>query len=208
MPDFFLDSCLFLAYAYPHESWHTRAVAFFNSDKSRHTGTRVKREIENRLHRRKKLYIDLMTHLGRNATPNEFVSAVLNNNDLRHFQEILATIPAATIPEIVTYFRDKAEITRKGVEEAFSKTNAELIQCYDDEACVVLIQTLVVNRSDAEVLMDAFRWSEDHPATFATTDMTDIIHNREQVIAALKRHSFLEQAEALPLDIKHLGEIP
>jgi hypothetical protein len=209
MPDFFLDSCLFLAYGYPHEHWHSGAVDFFNSNKIRYTGRRVKREIETRLRRRRQLYIDLMAHLGRGLPPSMFVSTILNANDIRHFRGILATIPAATIPEITAYFRDKAEITKKGVEEAFGKTNPELVQCRDDEEpCVVLIQTLIANRSDAEILVDAFCWSEAHPATFATLDTTDVVHNRPQVTAALKRYRLLEQTERLTLDIRHLGEIP
>ena len=207
MPDFFLDSCIFFAYAYPHEPWHATCVTFFESRHNRYTGVRVRTEIEVRLKRRRQLYIDMVKHISIGCSPQEFVSSTIKNpNDLRHFKGILSNLTTEERADLVTYFRDKAEITKKGIEEAIGKINRHLVECTEDPMCVAVVETLVTNRADAQILVDALCWSETHPATFTTLDSTDIMYNKTRLISAICRYKLIDRAN-LSLGIAHIGDV-
>ena len=207
MPDFFLDSCIFFAYAYPHEPWHVACSTFFNSRRKRFTGLRVKEEINIRMKRREKLYKDLAKYISDRGSPQEFISTVIKNkNDLRHFQDLLASVSNQSKIELVTYFRDKAEITKMGIADALTKVDADLIKRTDDPMFMAVIEAMITNRSDAQILVDALCWSETHPITFMTLDVTDVIGNRTHIVRAICNYKLVDPADLL-LDIKHIGEI-
>lgn len=207
MTAFFLDSCIFFAYAYPHENWHDGCFAFLQGNYNRFSGQRVKSEIDIRLSKRKWIYSDLVNYLARGQTPEQFMSDKLtNSNDIRHIREILSEVGSQSLPDVLTYLRDKNAITRLGINEAFGRINHPLVDRANDETCVNLIEVLITNRSDAEILVDALYFSETHPLTFTTLDSTDITRNKNQIIRAIRRYKLLDVQEELPFEIKHLGE--
>jgi len=209
MADFFLDTCVFFAYAYPHENWNRECVHFFESNYRRFTGQRVKSEINKRLRKRRQLYIDLAAHLDRGGNPDEFIaSPKMNPNDRQHFESQLSILRGKPKADVLTYLRDKDRITRKGISEAFRRIQRPLIAMSYDPLCENIVQALVENRSDAQILVDALVWSEKRSvSTFVTLDWTDIIKNRTRIIRALCRYKMIVSPQNFPLSIKHVIEI-
>lgn len=209
MAHFFLDTCVFFAYAYPREKWNTKCVHFFESNYRRFTGERVRSEINNRLRKRRQLYIDLAAHLDRGGNPDEFIaSPKMNANDRRHFESQLSILRGKPKADVLTYLRDKDRVTRKGMSEAFCRIQRPLITMSYDPLCENIVEVLIENRSDAQILVDALVWSEKRSvSTFVTLDWVDIIKNRTRIIRALCRHRMIESPQNFPLSIKHVAEI-
>jgi len=208
MQAYFCDSCLFFAFAYPFENWHEASVAFFNkSDVHRYTGERVKEEIEKRLRKRQLLYTELIRHIARGQNPEQFTSTSLNLNDLRHFQAILKEISGQTQENVLTYIRDKSEITQKGIQHAMRQISQPFAQRINEDMCTDILVAIITNRADAEILVDALYFSEGRSITFVTLDSTDITQKRNQIIKAIKNYRSLENSEFLSLGIQHIGEI-
>jgi len=209
MADFFLDTCVFFAYAYPHEDWNMKCVQFFENNYRRFTGQRVRSEINRRLRKRRQLYIDLAAHLDRGRSPNEFIANTeMNPNDRRHFESQLSILTGKPKVDVLTYLREKDRVTRRGILEAFRRVQRPLIGMSYDPPCENIVQTLVENRSDAQIFVDALVWSEKRSTSvFATLDWTDIIRNRMRIIIALCRYKMIDSPQSFPLSIKHIAEI-
>ena len=206
MPDFFLDTCIILAYAYPHDDWNAKCTQFFNANYQRYTGKRVKSELENRLRKRQELYKDLASYLGGGGKPEEFIASVqMNNNDRRHFENLLGQFKAGAIADLLTYLRDKDRVTRKGISEAFSKIRNPLVDNSCDTTCEDIFYTLIANRVDSQILVDALLWSEKRgSATFLTLDLTDFINHRGELMKAVCSYKLIDKS---PLDIHHISEV-
>ena len=209
MADFFLDTCVFFAYAYPQEDWNMKCVQFFENNYRRFTGQRVKSEINRRLRKRRQLYIDLAAHLDRGGSPEEFIASTeMNPNDRRHFESQLSIVGEKPKADVLTYLREKDRLTRRGILEAFRRVQRPLIGMSYDPLCENIVQTLVENRSDAQIFVDALVWSEKRSTSvFATLDWTDIIRNRTRIIRALCRYMMIDSPQSFPLSIKHVAEI-
>jgi hypothetical protein len=209
MTNFFVDSCVFFAYAYPEEKWSSKSNVFFNSGFDRFTGVRVKNEIECRLQRRKEFYKRLAAFLSNGGKLDAFdVSCITNENDRQHFEKLLLFLATRLPSDILTYVRDKDNITRKGVADALRKVQAPLIGMSYDPMCENIIQVLVENRTDAQIFVDAYCWSEKTEASvFATTDFTDFVRNRVHIHKAMCNYKSVDRPENLPLRILHLDEI-
>ena len=210
MADYFLDTCIFFAYAYPHEDWHRKCVHFFNRDYDRFTGLRVRTEINKRLHKRRQLYMDLANYFesGR-ANPKKFVSTiVMNENDLKHFESLLSILGKKSDPDVLTYLREKHVVTRKGIQEAFDKVHSPLVGLSPDMVCQTMIESAIGNSADAKIFVDAFVWSEKRSdAFFITLDWTDFISNRPRINKALCEYKMISSVANLPLTVAHVDEI-
>jgi len=209
MMNFFVDSCIFFAYAYPGEKWNSKSTTFLNSGFDRFTGLRVKTEINCRLQRRKEFYKRLAAFLFDGGKLKNFdTSYIANNNDRRHFEELLLFLATRFPSDILSYIRDKDNITRKGIGDALGRIQAPLIGMSYDPICENIVQTLVENRSDAQIFVDAYCWSEKKgTSVFATTDVNDFVKNRVHIHKALCNYKSLDRVEDLPLKIFHLDEI-
>ena len=209
MADFFLDTCVFFAYAYPHEDWNMECCQFFEKDYTRFTGKRVKSEINRRLHKRRQLYIDLAAHFDRDRSPDEFIASTeMNPNDRQHFESQLSILRGKPKADVLTYLREKDRVTRRGISEAFRRVQRPLIGMSYDPVCENIIQTLVENRSDAQIFVDALVWSEKRSnSVFVTLDWTDFIANRRRIIRALCRYKMIDSPESFSLRINHVAEI-
>lgn len=210
MPDYFLDSCIFFAYAYPHEVWHTKCVQFFNGDYNRFTGLRVRTEINKRLHKRRRLYADLAKYFERErVNPKGFVSTVvMNKNDRKHFESILSILRKKSNVAILTYLREKDMVTRKGIKEAFGKIQLPLVGLSSDIICEKIIESVTGNPIDAKIFVDAFVWSEETSnAIFITVDWTDFIVNRPRINRKLCEYRMIDSTANLPLIIALVDEI-
>lgn len=210
MTGYFVDTCVFFAYAYPHEDWNPKCTQFFNDVYERFTGLRVQSEIKRRLHKRKQLYIRLAAFLDRNGNPQDFMANIeMNKNDRLHFEQQIAILSGKPRADVLTYFRDKDRVTQKGISDAFQKIQRPLVRMHFDPACENIIQILIENQFDAQILVDALVWSEKKSSSaFVTLDWTDIIQNRVKIIKALCRHRMINSPEDFPLGIKHIAEIP
>lgn len=209
MADYFLDACIFFAYAYPHEVWHTKCVQFFNRSFKRFTGLRVRTEINKRLNKRRRLYVDLVKYFERGGNPKKFVaSTVMNKNDRQHFESLLSILSKRSDADVLTYLREKDMVTRKGIKEAFSKVQTPLVGLSSDLVCEKMIESAVGNPADAEILVDAFVWSEKRSnAIFITLDWTDFIANRSRIHRTLCKYKMINSPGNLPLLITHVDEI-
>jgi hypothetical protein len=153
------------------------------------------------------LYEDLRKHIARGQAPDQFNSERLNSNDLRHFRAILKEISGQPREDVLTYLRDKDEITLKGIQQAMRQINLPFAQRVEDDTGVAIIVAIITNRADAEILIDALYFSDMHPLTFVTLDSADITQKRNQIIRAIRNYLLPEDTEILPLKIRHLGEI-
>ena len=209
MDGFFLDTCVFFAYAYPEDNWNKECIVFFNDGHDRFTGLRVESEIKNRLHKRRQLYRDLAAYLDGEGDPEDFVAGMqINPNDRRHLERQISILRDKPKDDVLTHFRDKDTVTRRGIFDAFQKIQRPLISMSFDPLCENIVQIFVQNRSDAQILVDAMMWSEKRSSSnFLTLDWTDIIRNRNAIIAALCRHRMIESTNDFPLAIKHIAEI-
>jgi hypothetical protein len=209
MTDFFADTCIFFAYAYPYEDWNDKSVDFFNGNFNRFTGLRVKSEIDRRLVKRRQLYKELAAFLDEGGAPDKFVTSVpMNKNDRQHFEGLLFILLTKSRTDILTYIRDMDEMTRKGIAEAFRKLQSPLIGMSYDPTCENIIQVLVDNRSDAQIFIDALCWSEKRvQSIFVTLDWTDFIRNRLQIYRAIRNYKMINSSDDLPIGIKHIAEI-
>ena len=210
MPDYFLDTCIFFAYAYPHEDLHRKCVQFFNRDYDRFTGLRVRTEINKRLHKRRKLYGDLANYFERGeANPKEFVSAtVMNENDRKHFESLLSILDKKSDADVLTYLREKDMVTRRGIKEAFNKVHSPLVGLSPGTVCEKKIEPILENQIDAKIFADAFVWSEKRSnSVFTTLDWRDFIANRWKINRALCEYTMVNSSEDLPLIIRHVDEI-
>jgi len=209
MNGFFIDACIFFAYAYPDDYWNRKCTEFFNNRCDRFTGLRVESEINNRLHKRRQLYKDLAAYLDGDGKPEDFMTSMqMNSNDRRHLERQISILRDKSKVDVLMYIRDKDGMTRKGIWDAFQKIQRPLVAMSFDPPCENIIQTFVQNRSDAQILVDAMVWSEKRSASkFVTLDWTDIIRNRMNIIAALCRYKLIRPIDEFPLAIKHVAEI-
>jgi hypothetical protein len=209
MTKFFVDSCIFFAYAYPEEEWNSKSTIFFESALSRFTGERVKAEIERRLKKRKDLYLRLSSFFFKGGKLADFdTSCITNQNDHQHFEDLLLLLSKQLPSEVLAYLRDKDNITRKGIADALGKTQSPLVEMSYDPLCENIIQSLLKNRSDAQIFVDAYYWSEKKGASvFATTDVTDFVKNRVDIHKAMCNYKIVDRIENLPLRILHLNKI-
>jgi len=208
MSSFFVDTCVFLAFAYPHEKWNTECTIFFNSEFNMFTGVRVKSEIDRRLQKRSQLYRELAAFFKYNNEPDEFVTnTYMSQNDREHIKQILSILLTKSKTDILTYLRDKDIITKKGIAEAFNKIQKPLVNMSDDLNCEIVIQVLIGNSYDAKIFIDAICWSESGPRSiFATLDWTDFVLNRDQIERAISDYKLIDAGD-LSLKIKHIAEI-
>ena len=209
MNNFFVDSCVFFAFAYPEEKWNSKTTIFFNSAFDRFTGVRVKTEIERRLQKRKELYKRLASFFSNGGKVADFdTSSITNHNDQQHFAKLLLILTSRSPSEVLEYFRDKDNATGIGIREAFGRIQMPLVGRTYDPVCEDIILALVNNRSDAQIFIDAYSWSERKGAsTFATTDVNDFVRNRDDIHRAMRNYKLLNRSEDLPLKISHIDEI-
>jgi hypothetical protein len=206
---FFVDSCVFFAYAYPEEKWNSKCISFFGSKFTRFTGIRVKNEIERRLHKRKELYKKVAKFLANGCKLSEFDTRIINNaNDRKHFENLLLILAKEAPEEVLSYIRDKDNVTRKGISDALKRIQHPLVGKSFDPLCEDIIQVLIDNRIDAQIFVDAFYWSEKTgESIFATLDVTDFIKNRSDIHKAMCKYKLIDCVEKLPLKILHVAEI-
>ncbi|MCL2134505.1 MAG: hypothetical protein FWH37_02970 [Candidatus Bathyarchaeota archaeon] len=143
----------------------------------------------------------------RGQTLEQFTSESLNPNDLRHFKAIFKEISAQPLENVLTYLRDKTAVTQMGIQKAMCQINQYIVQRANDDACTDMLVALITNRVDAEILVDAFYFSEKRPLTFVSLDSTDVVKNRNQIIRAIRNCRLLENTYVLSLGIQYLGEI-
>lgn len=208
MTRFFVDSCIFFAYAYPGK-WNTESKIFFSNSGEKHTGHRVKNEIERRLARRRELYIRMAQFLKNGGTADKFdLGNIPNKNDRKHFNQLILDLAKQKPADVLTFMRDKDNITKKGISEAFNNIHKPLVAMSIDAMCEDIVQVSVDNRDDAKIFVDAYTWSETNgKAIFATLDFHDFIRNRTQIHKSLCRYKSLDCTDELTLKISHLGEI-
>jgi hypothetical protein len=211
MTDYFLNTCIFLAYAYHFDPYNAQCVKFFDENRSRFTGKRVKSELEGTLRRRKRLYVALASHLGRGGSAKEFISRrknAMNANDRRHFEQVLSVLDGLSPPKALTYVRDIDNAARRGINEAFQKVQHPLIDFAYDPACENKIYTVVQERIDAKILVDALRWSQNRSQIiFLTLDWTDLISLRTEITRAIRKYLKVGGCAGLHLEIRHISEI-
>jgi hypothetical protein len=200
MTRFFVDSCIFFAFAYPGQ-WNAESKRFFGNSGEKYTGLRVKGEIERRLARRRELYIKMAKFLKSGSNAAEFdVSSIPNKNDRKHFQQLILELAKRKPVEVLIYMRDKDTLTKKGISDAFNNIHKPLVAMSIDAMCEDIVQVSLENRDDAKIFVDAYNWSEiNGKAVFTTLDFHDFIRNRPQIHRS-------DCIDDLPLRISHLGE--
>jgi hypothetical protein len=208
MTRFFVDSCIFFAFAYPGK-WTEHSKRFFGNGHERYTARRVNGEIERRLNRRRELYINMAKFLKAGGKPTDFdINSIPNKNDRKHFQELILDLAKLKPTEVLTYMRDKDILTKKGISLAFNYVQKPLIPMSIDVMCEDIVQVSVDNRDDAKIFVDAYNWAETRgKASFATLDFHDFIRNRSQIHRSVCRYKSLDCVDDLALKIYHLGEI-
>ncbi|MCW4000579.1 MAG: hypothetical protein NWE93_10100 [Candidatus Bathyarchaeota archaeon] len=207
MTRFFIDSCIFFAFAYPGK-WTEQSKRFFGNGYHKYTGHRVNGEIERRLARRRELYVKMAKFLKAGGKPTDFDTGSTNKNDRKHFQDLLLDLAKLKPTEVLTYMRDKDALTRKGLAVAFGYVQKPLIPMSTDVMCEDIVQVSVDNRDDAKIFVDAYNWAETNgKATFATLDFHDFIRNRSQIHKSVCRYKSLACVDDLPIKISHLGEV-
>jgi len=213
MTDYFLDTCIFLAYAYHFDPYNAACVKFFEDNYCKFTGKRVKSELTGILERRKRLYIELAAYLSQGGDARDFISrksVTMNVNDRRHFEQILSVIGSLSPTEALTYVRDIDNAARKGINEALQKIQQPLIDFAYDPACETKIYNVIKKQFDAKILVDALYWSTNTSRSeiiFVTLDWTDFILLRTDIIRAIRLHLKGSGLKKLPLKIKHIKEI-
>lgn len=204
MVTYFLDTCIFFAFATPFENWHIECLKFLKKKTDEHrTGKRVIDEIDNRWRKRRRLYADLSKS---GSGSLDFANVIMNPNDKIHFQELAVQLSKFPKEQILTQLRDIQLIIGKGLEEGKSQITPPLIGLYNDNVCYAL-QAFVQNPKDAEILTDALCWSEENsPIVFCTLDVHDIIRNHSRIIGVMCNDRLCSVSD-IPVTIKHLGEI-
>jgi len=201
---YFVDTCVFFAFATPFEPWHSKCVYFFEKDDEHRTGKRVIEEIDIRWRKRRKLYEDLSKS---QASSGLFVPSVkMNPNDEAHIRELVSYIGKFPKEQTLSILRDMRLIIRKGLEKAKNEITQPFIGVHYDDVCYA-IQAYIQNQNDAEILTDALCWSEeDSPTIFCTLDYHDIIRNRSKIVQVICNSRFCSE-EDIPMQIKHVSEI-
>jgi len=209
--DYFVDTCVFLAYSCYFDKYHPDCVRFFAGSYGRFTGKRVESELKNALARRRRLYIALAGFLGRGGCARDFVvrrMQSMNENDKRHFQQILLIVENKSPYDALTTARALNGLIQRGVEDALKKIHMPLIEMAMDLACEQKISGLIKNPWDTKIFIDALRWGENRSsAIFLTLDWTDFISSRMKLLRVICEHLKISKTDELPLRIRHVREI-
>jgi len=204
----FIDTNIFLSYATDFEKNHDKSECLFHGKYDRHTGIRVKMELDNIKKRRTKIYKDLLQFYKQNSCISNFKPSVkLKKNDEIHLKELLNHLKTIKKSEVLRCIRTIGRIIDQGVRHALSLVASPLIPFSRDLLCEKQMEMCIRNQNDAKIFVDALCWAEDNsPAIFCTQDYSDIVSKREAIYQKVRQIRAYDPEE-LPLKIVSLNEL-
>jgi len=205
----FVDTCIFLSYAYLFEDFTTYSEKLFDSEKYNiYTSETVKEELATRRLRRDEAYPLFLTSLGKGENLEEVserLEMYLSPSDLGHFRSLSNyLITHGSIVDILAEFRRWKLISDKRFKKAENDLAGITGRC-NDMYMKDLIKSIINNDSDSKIIIEAFEWSKSRNAPkFVTIDSTDIYKRGSDILNKLVDFKFLDEE---PFRILHIVEL-
>lgn len=201
----FIDTCVFIAYGTEFEEFHPACTTFFEeTDCEKYTSKSVEKELILKLKKRDKLYKDYSKYLARKDTGADEKYKVssdihLNNNDLRHLNDLIQHLSTTPAHHQLTFLRQFGKRLKHRINRAL-KSLEEIIPRNNDAYFKDIIRSVIINNADSWILNDAIHWSlNNNKAVFVTLD-GEIYYNRDKLMQTVTDHKFLDKP---PLQIIH-----
>ena len=117
----FIDTNIFLCYATDFEENHAKSLRLFHGEYNRHTGIRVRMELNKIKKRRVLVYKDLYRFYKYKSNVSEFKPSVsLKENDAIHLRHLLDHLKTMDKSKVLKYLRTISRIIDQGVRHALS----------------------------------------------------------------------------------------
>jgi len=199
----FIDSCIFIAYGTEFEDFHSACVRFFETTEcKKYTSESVEKELSLKLKKRNKLYRDYSKYLTKRGSEEYEVSPdiYLNDNDLRHLNELVNHLCDVPAHEQLTFLRQFSKRLELRIKTAIGILE-EIIPRNNDTYFKALINSIIPNEFDSQILNDAIQWSltcKDN-VVFVTLD-SEIYYNGDKLLQMVKEFKSLSKS---PIQIIH-----